>query len=142
MLNFDQLNRTLLETLYRAAQNGTLDKVPKELFTAESVLDSNGCGTTVLHHAAYFGQLDQVPQALLTEALLLTRRDSGTSVLVIAAARGHLDQLLGIELSDKSRGPVGDIWYEKNLKYCEELRKSKESLVAEDLDNSHEVELF
>jgi hypothetical protein len=49
-------------TLYhKAAQNGHLDKIPRNLLTAENLLKANSDGDTCLHYAAYEDHLNQIP---------------------------------------------------------------------------------
>jgi ankyrin repeat protein len=82
------------DTLYHdAAIHGHLDKIPKELLTAENLLQANENGKTCLHYAAYNGHLDQTPKELLTAENLLQPDTLGWTCFHNAAEWGHLDQI-------------------------------------------------
>jgi ankyrin repeat protein len=82
------------DTLYHdAAIHGHLDKIPKELLTAENLLQPNNSGWTCLHIAAERGHLGQVPKEFLTAENLLQPNTSNENCLHKAAYYGHLDQI-------------------------------------------------
>jgi ankyrin repeat protein len=78
---------------HKAARNGHLDQIPKELLTAENLLQPNNSGWTCLHIAAERGHLGQVPKELLTAENLLQPNTSNENCLHFAARNGHLDQI-------------------------------------------------
>jgi ankyrin repeat protein len=82
------------DTLYHdAAQNGHLDKIPKELLTAENLLQPSNYGKNCLHYAAYNGQLAEIPRELLTAENLLKLDGWGSTCLHKAAMNSKLGQI-------------------------------------------------
>jgi ankyrin repeat protein len=85
---------TLADTLYHdAAWEGHLDKLPKELLTAENLLQPNNYGWTCLQIAARNGHLDQIPKELLTVENLLQPNNYGYACLHWAAYKGQLAKI-------------------------------------------------
>jgi ankyrin repeat protein len=81
-------------TLYhQAALAGHLNKIPKELLTAENLLTSHKYGENCLHIAARWGHLVQIPKEFLTERNLLQTDTDTRTCLHYAARWGHFDQI-------------------------------------------------
>jgi ankyrin repeat protein len=78
---------------HKAAYHGHLDKIPKELLTAENLLKTDTFDRTCLHLAAYNGQLAEIPREVLTAENLLKHDKNGDTCLNLAAQWGHLDKL-------------------------------------------------
>jgi ankyrin repeat protein len=100
-MNYDELQQGIEENmpipdrdeLWDAARNGHLDQIPKELLTAENLLQPNEDGNTCLHLATYYGHLGQIPKELLTAENLLKPDKDNENCLHFAARNGHLDKL-------------------------------------------------
>jgi hypothetical protein len=77
----------------KAADYGHLHQIPKELLTAENLLQLNEYKNTCLHLAAANGHLEQIPKELLTAENLLKPDNQGQNCLHLAAYWGHLAQI-------------------------------------------------
>jgi hypothetical protein len=73
--------------VHRAAKNGTIHEIPRNLLQTELFMAKNNSGITPLDLAAEFGHLEQVPLQCLTTDTVTLR------VLVLAAEFGHLEQV-------------------------------------------------
>jgi ankyrin repeat protein len=78
---------------HKASQNGHLDKIPKELLTAENLLKHDNRGWTCLPYAALNGHLDKIPKELLTAENLLKPNNYGYTCLHYAAMHGQLAEI-------------------------------------------------
>lgn len=119
--------------LHRAARQGRIQEIPRELLSIEHFLATNNEGRTPLHFAATNAHLDQVPPEFLTEHSLSIRDMFGATALHRAAEYGSITQipkailtgkLMG--LRNKSGETVSDILKdnlptEKQLKYLKDL---------------------
>jgi len=85
--------------LHKAAKEGTLDKVPKELLTTDNLMRPDHVGLTVFFRAIEFKHLDQIPPQLLTDETCFT---GGWTVLHFAAATGQLDKIPKELLTEKN----------------------------------------
>jgi ankyrin repeat protein len=119
-------------TLYhKAAYHGHLDKIPKELLTAENLLQPNNSGWTCLHFAAMGGHLDQIPKELLTAENLLHIDINSRTCLHLVAIGGHLDKIPQLsyetltELIEYFETKDSSKYKEKILKTLNELLEKK-----------------
>jgi ankyrin repeat protein len=78
-----------------AAMHRHLDKIPKELLTKETLLqtDETDHGFTCLHYAAKNAQLDQIPKEILTAENLLKTNIYLDTCLHYACEYGQLDKI-------------------------------------------------
>jgi len=81
------------EKIFEAAENGTLNQIPRELLTQENLTIKDKYEDTPLHYAAWYGHLDQIPKELLTQENLTIKNGDGDTPLHWAAKKGHLDQI-------------------------------------------------
>jgi len=140
-VSLSKRTRLGVTAFHLAAENGHLDQIPQELLTTKKLLQANNdCGMTALHFAALCGHLDKFPKELLTAKNLLLEDIDDITPFQHADANNYLDQLLGLELTDKRFEELNREWYEKNLNFCSELRRSKENLTPK--DDSSDIELF
>lgn len=74
--------------LHVAAECGTLDQIPYELLTEESMTLLGADDETPIHTAAMMSHLEQVPHAVMNEKTLTMLDTEGCSVIFRAAAGG------------------------------------------------------
>ena len=91
--------------LHRAAKNGNVHEIPRQLLQTELFMLKNSSGETPLHVAAKHGHLDQVPLEFLTKETLTMAVAGGVystgsgymarteTVLHIAVRCGHAEQI-------------------------------------------------
>ena len=79
--------------IFEAAENGTLNQIPREFLTTENLTIKGSSGWTPLHFAAQYGQLDQIPKELITQENLTIKNKNGWTPFHWAARYGHLDQI-------------------------------------------------
>ena len=100
--------------LHEAAVYGRLDRMPREVLTAENMGVGNIAGITPLHLAAENGWLNQVPMVAFTGNMLV-KDVGGNTPLSLAVTNGYLSQVpLGLELPEEARAVVGEEWWENN----------------------------
>ena len=89
------------QQLHKAAKAGILDKLPKEAFTPEGLMEQSPPDSeTPLHFAAVHNQLKYIPKELFTEQNLMIRNRIGTTPMHLAAAGGCLHQIPNKFLTD------------------------------------------
>jgi hypothetical protein len=88
-----QLSQSRVNLYYMAAEEGHLDKIPKELLTSKNLLEKSLRGWNCLHRAALNGHLDQIPKELLTKENLLKPSEYRITGFELAVENGHLDQI-------------------------------------------------
>jgi len=123
------------------------DQIPEELFTAVNLMRINDRGISNLAKVAENGLLGKIPKGLLTEENLLapfglvykSYKPPSALATFFEVFEDRADELLGIEITEKSRSIVGDVWYQKNKEFLHKIKVEKESLATSD---SYDVELF
>jgi len=85
----------LVETtiLFKAAENGCIDKIPIEVLTEEHLLTAGSNKKTVAWQAASSGNLKQFPRSFLSAKALISNQYPGNDGMAGAVDGGHLDQL-------------------------------------------------
>jgi len=118
-----------------AARTGQLDQLPSNIVEA-SLHVKNRSGSTPMHEVAMHGTFDCLPRHLLTEANLLHSIYNEATPLQMAVDYRNVDQLLGLELSARCKGTVGESWYKKNLAAIRDRQHLAQS------DSTTELDLF
>lgn len=89
--------------LHIAATCNGFDHIPKELLTAENLLQQDGSGDTPIHLAAFVGRLQMLPLEALPRDVFYAHDGNGKSVITIAREKRILWQIpVSILLADET----------------------------------------
>jgi len=116
--------------LHIAAENGSIEQIPKNLLTREILLE--GDTRSVLHLAARYGHLDKLPDVFLPEDYLIEINQ--WTPFHLAKCWGHMHQLLGVDLPKSCEKSVDKEWWEKNQRLLHVQEELIVNTTTPDLD--------